>query len=406
MIQTIIHRLLLRRHFWRYATFSEVAELYASRLMRIFALRLVSVFTSIYLLQLGFSILFITLFWAGFYLLKVLFSYPNALQIAAFGPKHATLISNIVSALGMFFLPFASDPHYYMVALIAWCALQAYSGSLNDMAYLVDFSKVKSSNHAGKEIGYMNIIEKIATGLSPFIGGALAFMFGPQSVMLVSAILFLLSAVPLFATAEPTKIHGKLQFKGYPWRTTWRSSIAEAAVGVDVYLTNVVWAIFLAVAIFGFESNKIYAQIGGITSVTIIVALLISYSYGRIIDHRKGGELLRIGAITNSLLHFGRAFVTTPFGAVLMNILNEASTAGYNMPFLRGMFDTADYSGRRIEYLFIAEVMLNFGGFLLALIMGLLVWLLGNQSGMNATFIVGGILTLLIAFPGFALYKK
>ena len=89
-----------------------------------------------------------------------------------------------------------------------------------------------------------------------------------------------------------------------------------------------------------------------------------------------------------------------------MNILNEASTAGYNMPFLRGMFDTADYSGRRIEYLFIAEVMLNFGGFLLALIMGLLVWLLGNQSGMNATFIVGGILTLLIAFPGFALYKK
>lgn len=406
MIQTIIHRLLLRRHFWRYATFSEVAELYASRMMRIFALRLVSVFTSIYLLQLGFSVLFIALFWAVFYLLKVLFSIPSAHQIAAFGPKHATFISNIISALAMFFLPFASDPHHHIMALIAWCTLQGYSGSLNDMAYLVDFSKVKSAKHAGKEIGYMNIIEKVATGLSPFIGGTLAFLFGPQAVMVVSAVLFLLSAAPLFATAEPTKIHGKLNFKGYPWRTTWRSSIAEAAVGVDVYLTSIVWAIFLALVVFGISSNKIYAQIGIITSVTLIVALLVSYSFGRIIDHRKGGDLLRMGAILNSLIHFGRVFVTTPFTAVIMNVLNEVSTAGYNMPFLRGMFDTADYSGKRIEYLLIAEIMLNFGGMIMALIMALLVTLLGNLSGMNATFIVGGILTLLIAVPGFALYKK
>lgn len=406
MIQSLIHRLFARHHFWRHATFGEVAELYASRMMRIFALRLVTVFTSVYLLQLGFELLFIALFWAAFCAMKIIFSWPAALMVARLGPKHATFISNVVSALAMALLPLSSHPRYGLLALVAWCTLHAYSGAMNDIAYLVDFSKVKHAAHAGKELGFMNIVEKVATGLSPFIGGAIAFVLGPQSIMVLSAVLFLLSAVPLFATAEPTATHIKLQFRGFPWRTTWRSMVAQVGVGVDVLTTTTVWSLFLAIAVFGFSSNRIYAEIGFITSITLFVTIIISYSFGRLIDGRHGGTLLKFGTIANSLVHVLRMFVRTPFEAIATNVANEFTTAGYNMPFLRGMFDTADRTGRRIEYMFFMEVALNFGALIGALILAILVASFTAVDSLKLFFMVGAGLTLLIALPGFSLYKK
>jgi MFS family permease len=406
MLQYIIHRILRRRHFWRYATFSEISELYASRMMRILALRIVTVFTSIFLLQIGYSLFFVAIFWAAFYLMRVLFSWPAALMVAHVGPKHATLVSNIISALSMALLPLVSQSRYGVLVLVGWSAVHAYAGVLNDIAYMVDFSKVKSPDHAGKELGFMNIIEKVATGLGPFVGGIVAYMFGPESIMLLSAVLFLLSALPLFASAEPTRTHIPIRFRSFPWRTTWRSLVAVSGVGADMFTTATVWAIFMALVLFGITSNKVYAEIGFVTSVTLLVSIAISHSFGRIIDRSKGGELLKISTILNSGIHGIRMFVTTPFGAIFTNILNEISTAGYNMPFLRGVFDTADYSGRRIEYLFLIEAALNLGGFVSAVIFAILVVSVGDVNSLKSFFVIGGLLSLLIMTPRFALYKK
>lgn len=405
MLQNLIHRLLQRRHFWRYATFSEVAELYASRTMRMFALRIVQTFTSVYLLQEGFSLLFIALFWAAFYLLKVLFSWPAARLIARIGPKHVTLISNLVSALGMVFLPFA--PEYGLLALIPWNMLQAFSGCSNDLAYLVDFSKVKNSEHAGKEIGYMNIFEKIATGVSPLIGGGLALLYGPEALMILSAALFLLSAVPLLLTAEPVRIRQKLQVRGFPWRTTWRSMVAESAIGFDVFATGSTWSLFMALVIFSNSHDEIYLQIGAISSVTLVAALASSYAFGRLIDHRRGKELLRLGVILNSTLHFVRPFITTPVSVVLMNSANEAATTAYSMAFMRGLFDTADQSGHRIVYLAFIEMVINFGAALAACTLALIVAITtDSQIGFSVFFMVTGIITLVIMTPRFMLYRR
>jgi len=407
MIRGLLHRLLMHRHFWRQATFSEIAELYASRMMRIFALRLVSVFASVYLLQSGYTLLFITLFWVAFYGMRILFSWPSALLIARLGPKHATFISNIVSAIGMALLPLTSQSPYGLLFLIVWCTLHAYSGAMNDIAYLVDFSKVKNNSHAGKELGFMNLVEKIATGLSPFIGGAIAYMFGPYSIMVLSAVLFVLSAIPLLATAEPTQTRIPINFIDFPWRTTWRSLVAQAGVGVDLFTTASGWTIFLTLVVFGLHGNRIYAEIGFVTSVTLLVSIVISYTFGRMIDRQQGNVLLQWSTLINSSIHLLRALITTPIGVIAINTANEVSTTGYNMPFLRGMFDTADYSGRRIEYLFLSEVFLNLGAALAALLLAVLVAILDNNTAaLQFSFVVGGLLTLLIATPRFRLYKK
>ena len=213
MLQRIIHRILARRHFWRYSTFDEVAELYASRMLRVFALRFVTTFSSIFLLNEGYSLLFLCFFWTVFYGLKVIMSWPAAKIAAYFGPKHGTLYSNIAAAVGVIFL--ALVPSLGLPALLTWCVIQGFSATLYDLCYLIDFSKIKHTEHAGKEIGFMNIIEKIATGLSPVAGGVIATMWSPIAAMILSAVMFLLSAWPLLLTKEPVHTRQKISLTGF-----------------------------------------------------------------------------------------------------------------------------------------------------------------------------------------------
>lgn len=404
MIQSLIHRLLLRRHFWRHATFSEVAELYASRTMRLFALRLISTFTAIYLYQDGYSLLFIALLFVGFFGYKTLFAWPSVLIVSSIGPKHGTLISNILAAISLLILPFV--PIYGIWAIVGWALFQASSTCLYDLCYLIDFSKVKSMRHAGKEIAYMNILEKVATGVAPIIGGFLAYVAGPQVVMFVAVGLFLLAAMPLFQTGEPIPIRKTISFEGFPWRTTYRTIVAQAAVGFDVFTTGTAWVLFITVVVFAGDGNELYAKIGALASVTIVAALVASYGYGKLIDHRRGGALLRFSVLLNSFVHLVRVFVVTPVGVLLTNILNEAGTTGYSMASTRGVFDTADMSGNRVAYLYLVEVAVNLGAALAALALAVLLVMTNDIAGLKLLFILAAGVTAIIASAKFALYRR
>jgi MFS family permease len=404
MIQQLIHRLFLRRHFWRHATFSEVAELYASRTLRMMAVNIASVLMSVYLYQTGYSLQFIAGYWAIYYFLKIFITFPAAKYISRFGPKHAILLSNLlyIPAMAIFTL----IPTYGILAIVLTGILQGLSATIYDLGYLVDFSKVKSPEHAGKEIAYMNILEKIAKGLSPLLGGLLAFAAGPEATMWVAAGLFAVAAVPLLQTAEPTKSRNGLVFRGFPWRMAWRSMVAETGVGFDVIASGTVWSLYVAIVILGVNGNEVYAQLGALLSVVMFVAIASSYAYGRLIDKRRGGELLFYSVIANAIVHSTRPFVGTVGVTVGTNIANEIATTGYAMAFTRGIFDTADLSGFRITYLACVEVMANFGAMLAGVVFLVSLMMFGDVDGMRNFFFVAAFVVLIVAFPRFPLYRK
>jgi len=403
MIQQLIHRFLKRRHFWRYASFGEVAELYASRMMTMFAFRFVMAFGSVYLYKLGYSVAEIALFWALYYGVKTVVAGVAALIVAQIGPKHGLFIANILFAVGLACLMVA--PIFGLSAIIAWCFVQGFAGTLNNLCYMIDFSKVKHANHAGKEISYMNIVEKVAAGSSPLIGGVVASLFGPSWAFTLSIALFILSAVPLFRTAEPVKTHQKISLRGFPWRKTWRSIRANASLGVDVVASGVAWNLFMSVAIFASDGDELYAKIGAFTSVSLVVALAMSYIFGRLVDNKQGLLLLRSTVIVNSLLHLLRPTISTPTGIVLTNAVNEAAYTGYSLAFTRGEFDLADTPGYRIVYLSLMEMAGNAGATIATLAMALFAVLYGSIGGLSIFYVFAAFATLLIAAPRFPMYK-
>lgn len=404
MIQTIIHRLLLRRHFWRYATFSEVAELYASSMLRKLAINISAAFMSVFLFQNGYSILFIAGFWGLYYFLKIFMAFPAAIYASKFGPKHGILISNLLYIPAM--ILFTLVPEWGFAVLIASAVLQGASATTYNICYYLNFSKIKSVEHAGKEIAYMNIVEKIATGLSPLIGGVLAFIAGPEASMWAAALLFAVAALPLLRTGEPPRSRQKLVFRGFPWRMVWRSLVAETGLGFDVVASGMVWSLLVAVAILGTGGNEVYAQLGALLSIVLLVAIVSSYAYGKLIDGRRGGELMRFSVIGNSLVHLVRPFVNNVGVTLGVNIANEVVTTGYGLAFTRGMFDTADISGHRITYLACIEIMANLGAALAGGALVLCVLAFGDIQGMRSFFFVAAIAVFIIATPKFQLYRK
>ncbi len=398
--------MLLRRHFWRYATFSEIAELYTSRMMRIAALHMAGAFMSIYLYQIGYGIGYIALFWASFFLFKAIISLPVASTVAKIGPKHAILVSNILYIPAM--ILFALLPVYGPWLLLPILILQATSACMYAIAYTIDFSKVKSIEHAGKEIAYMNIIEKITTGISPLIGGALAFFFGLQVVLILAAILFALAAVPLLSTGEQVKTNIKLTFRGFPWKLIREHWLAQTAVGFDVFASGTVWTLYTAVIVIGISSsnNNVYIISGLLLSVVLLAALAASYIYGRLIDKKRGGDLMRVSIFANALTHFIRPFITTPITVAGINAANEVATTGYTMPYTRAVFDNADLSGYRTTYLGIVDLIGNLGAFLAAAVLGILVLTIGETAALTNFFFIAGVIVLLVLTARFSLYKK
>lgn len=406
MIQKALHAILLRRHFWRYATFSEVSELYISRMLRMAALYVANSFISIYLFQLGYSIAFIGFFWAVFFMFKAASALPLARLVAWVGPKHAILISNLLYIPAMVTFAFLSTLGPW--ALLLTLVLQASSSAMYSIAYNIDFSKVKNAEHAGKEIAYMNIFEKVTAGLSPLLGGVVAFLFGPPVVMILAAILFALAAAPLFWTGEPVKVNQKLTFRGFPWRLLRDHIAAQFAYGFDVFASGTVWSLYIAVLILGIATNGngVYAISGALLSVVFLVAIFASYTYGKIIDRRRGRELMRIGVVANAATHLIRPFVVSPVTVAGLNAANELATTGYTLPYTRAVFDNADLSGSRTTYLGVLEVISNFGAGVGALLLATIALMGGDEFSLRSFFFITAGVVLLVLTARFPLYKS
>ncbi len=394
MFQRIIHRLFRRRHYWRTVSFDEIAELYASRLMTTFAINIVNLFAAVYLYELGYSIVFIALFYAGWYLFKIPFSVLAARYTAYYGPKHAILLANILRIPSLVAFAFASDQG--LIAVLIFGMFQQMSAAMYDIGYLVDFSKVKHSDHAGKEIGTMQVMEKAAKIISPLVGGVIAAVYSPQITIIVAGIVFALAALPLLRTIEPTATRIKLKIAGFPWRHAWQSLLSQSVVGFDFVTSGMVWTLFIMLFIFSSLGPDVYAALGGLASLGVFVSMVAAWTFGQIVDKHKGGVLLTAGTIANTVIHLFRPFTLTTTGVLGVNIASETATSAYAMPFTRVIFDIADSYGYRIVYVMFIEMAVNLGAAAACIVLALSVHTLGVEQGMKLTFFAAAAYELIL----------
>ena len=401
MIKEIIQRLLRRRHFWRTTGFDELSEIYASMMVRSLSVNLAGIFVPVYMYRLGYSLVAILWIFAWYFIFRAfLFDILAGVMTARFGPKHTIIASYfmLILSTGLFLF----QPHLHCPIWILG-AVWGGSVSLFTIPYYIDFSKIKHKAHGGKELGYVNIMDRTAALLGPLIGGAVATIFGGQYIFLVASVLLLLGIIPLLKTKEPIPTHHKLDFGLIHLRQMKRDLISFMFYGIELTLGGWIWTLYLAMFVL---TGQVYAKFGILASMSVVASITAAFVIGRLVDKARGRQLLRFSTIANAGLHAYRIFVTTYPMAFLVNILNEGVSIGYRLPYYKGMCDAADEDdGRRVAYFVTMEIIGSMTKATIWLILIILTFMFSDHTVLAVGFFTAGLASLLIMTEKFKALK-
>ncbi len=391
MIRNFFRHLLMRRHYWRHVGFDELSELYVSSMFRSVALSLVGIFAPLFLLQEGYMLHSILFFYGCLFAARAVMDVIAGYIVAQWGPKHTILLSNslqIIASAMFLTLPWMHWP-LWGIGVIWGAAL-----SLFFIAYHVDFSKIKHSEHGGKELGWMNIMERGGRAVGPIIGGLVATFFGAEYTFLAATAMLIIGLIPLFLSAEAVKTKQKLDFKGLPPRQLKRNIVSFAAATTENTICTVVWPLFMGLFVL---SGYVYAELGFLSSISMFVSVIAAYSIGRLIDNHKGRPLLRASASASAVIHLFRPFVGTVPMALGVNVVHEVAAIGYWMPFYKGVYDTADsWTGRRIVFIVTLECVGEICKAIIFFGLGLLSLYISPKATLSIAFGVAAVASLLI----------
>jgi hypothetical protein len=351
MFRKIITNVFAPRHPWRKITFSELSEIYLAVFLRTVAIGMVGIFVPLYLLSSGYRLQDVLLYYALFYAFGTVNDVWVAYLIARFGPKHVMRVSFLLQVV---FSVLLINLHYIPLAVLTLSVVASVASTMYFLPYHVDFSKIKHPKHGGKELGFLQIMERVASVIGPLGGGLLATFVSPQAAFWAAAIAMLIATIILMLTPEPMQTHQKLNFKGLKIRNEWRDYFSFAMLCVENSTTILLWPIYLAAVVF---SSAAYIKIGGVASLSVFVAIIVAVPLGKLLDNQKGKLMIKYGTVANSVVHMGRLFVNGVPGAIAVASANEPVTLVYKMAYLKGYYDSADdHPGYRIVYLTIHEI--------------------------------------------------
>ncbi len=397
MVEKAIKKIIERRHFWRTVGFDELSEIYTSQMLRSLAASLVGIFVPVYLYKIGYSLIAISFMFLIWFLARPFWAYVSARMIGAWGPKHSIAIS-VILQIAYLALILSIDTMNWPLWFVGIVGSFCYG--LYMMAFQVDFSKIKHTEHGGKEIGFLQMFERIGAVAGPLIGGILATAFDPRYTIGLAIVILMGSLVPIFMSKEPTRTNQKIVIQGFPWRRHRRDFIVSTAFILENVVSITIWPLFLGVFII---TSNVYAVLGVLTAVSTAIALVTIMAIGKLIDKQYGKRLLNIGAYTNAALHLLRPFVGSPMQAFGISVINEPVTAMYRMPFMKGRFDASDsVPGYRIVYFMLVEWVNAVGNVIFWTLVIAMLALWPDKLALQATFVIGAVLSIVITRQRFS----
>lgn len=190
--------------------------------------------------------------------------------------------------------------------IIAWLILTIIWRSFYFIPFHYFTSKFTTGKHRGSEIGIINGLGILAIGLTPVISGYVSSQFQLGGLAVLAGFLSLLSVFPLI----------KIENFHFSYTKGIRTIIAAPGM-VKVLLLlalnfaqqniNKFWYLFL----FLFFEND-FGKFGLITTAAILLSALISYIFGKFLDHHNRKTIIHYESILNSLAWSFRLVANTP----------------------------------------------------------------------------------------------
>jgi MFS family permease len=347
-----------RKHYLPKNLKREVLELYASTIIRNFAISLISIFVPVYFYTLGYSLQWIVFYYAIVYTI-VFFTVPLGAKLSArFGFEHCMLYSIpalIVYYLILYFIP--SFPFCFFITAF----LLAFYKIIFWPAYHTDFAHYGNKFSRAKEISALNSLIYLVTIAGPIIGGIILTIFGFKVLFIVVCLILFTSIIPLFTTREifkPKQFGYFEAFKRFLNPRFYRARLAFMGAAEEI-VEAVCWPIFIFVVLTS------YTSLGLITSGATVASFLSILFIGKWADEKNKRKMVKISAVILSLTWPIRFFARTSWGLLFINSLSGVSKRGISIPMTTIIYNAGCKRGN-LKCVIFREMSLNLGRGLMA----------------------------------------
>lgn len=360
-----------------------LSPLYWNIFLRTLGVAMVGLFTPLFIFKLGRDYLSIAegLRWVALYLvfqriLMVLGGVGVAKVVERIGYGLCILIGNSLLVI-YFLMPLLGLQNLSLV--MAMAAVSAPALLFYWIPRLSILSNEGSEGKFGREVGIIQLLERGAGILAPFVGGVVVQTFGFDALFLLGGVIILASCVPLLF------VRYRVVRDGVSWRGLWQWWIESRNLGlkmghlgtaVDAVVTVHYWPIF----IFLIFNN--YERLGVMAAITAFISMIVAFLVGRAFDKGRSREnridkkIFYSGGIGLGVVYVLRMFVSSFLGVWAVDLISKLISPLYLVPF-DGYLYSAGKKRPVVEFYVYREITYS----LMIVLVGLLVFF---SAGMSA----------------------
>lgn len=364
----------------------EIQEVYLHSFLFKLAVSMVAIFLPLYILDLGYSPQHVFAFFLIYYIIYILFSFPNGYVASRIGYKHTSLLSS--PFILIFYLLLRTEPtvvQLYLIAIIGGLGFNMYWAGMNP-----EIATSSHSKNREEETGYFYSMPTIATMISPLVGGLILALYNFQILFLFTAIFIAGSFAPFLFSKEH---HDGMEMNvgSFLKKDHFTDFMTYFGKGFNSIGRKVLWPLYLAIVI------QASVSIGGAGSLMALGAAVASIALGKATNDNNRTKVLLSGTCVAIISYLLMIQVTSAVPALIVSFINGLGRTAMNIPIYSRALDRAEEEDL-VEYLAFREVSLSIGRIVtIILLAGLFVIF---QNNFTLSFIVLAASMLIIGYFG------
>ncbi|MFB6144432.1 MAG: MFS transporter [Candidatus Nanohaloarchaea archaeon] len=327
----------------------EIQEVYLHSFLFKLAVKTVSIFLPLFILDLGYGFSTVFVFFAVYYSSYIFTSWPNAEVVSRIGYKHSSLLSS--PFILVFYLLLRSEPStlvLYGTGFLGGSAFNLYWMGMNP--------EIATSSHREsreKETGFFFSMPSLASIISPFAGGLVLASFGFHGLFLLASALIAASFTPFLFSSEHSD-GLDLDLSEFLRDANPTDFLTFTLKGVNSIGKKVLWPLYLALVI---QSSL---SIGGAGSLLSLGSAITSIFLGRITNSDNRRQVILTGSALTGLSYLLMSSVTSTVPALAVSFINGLAYNAVNIPVYSRAQDHAENEDV-IEYFALREIALSVG---------------------------------------------
>ncbi|WP_309646565.1 MFS transporter [Phenylobacterium sp.] len=268
-----------------------------------------------------------------------------------FGLKPLVIAGTILTALQY---PLLAQVDGVGWALLALCVVASIGDTFYWTSYHAYFASLGDSEHRGHQIGAREAIAAVVGIAAPLLTGWALVTVGPQIAFGVTAVVLMISALPLLKTPDIAVLD---QAPG-ALRAALPGALIFAAGGLFASGFHFVWQIALFISL-----GESFTAFGGAVALAAVVGAVAGLVLGRFIDAGHGGWIVWLASGTAAAGVLARAAgYGDPTLAVAANALGALVMAIYTPVEMTAIYNQSQASPCSLRFQVAAEGGWDAGG--------------------------------------------